>query len=214
MPSYLDLAVLAAVLVSGLLAMLRGFTREVLAILSWVAAAAAAYYFYPMVLPYITPHISKTEIALAAAISAVFIVSLILVSLVTVKLSDIILDSKIGALDRTLGFVFGAVRGLLLAIVAFVFYSWLVSDANQPVWVRNAHTKPILQAGGEKLRELLPDDIDSIVAKIKAKKASVTETPPAESENPVSETPPAEAAPAPAEPAPAPATPAAPAGAN
>ena len=144
MPSYLDLAVLAAVLVSGLLAMLRGFTREVLAILSWVAAAAAAYYFYPMVLPYITPHISKTEIALAAAISAVFIVSLILVSLVTVKLSDIILDSKIGALDRTLGFVFGAVRGLLLAIVAFVFYSWLVSDANQPVWVRNAHTKPIL----------------------------------------------------------------------
>ena len=214
MPSYLDLAVLAAVLVSGLLAMLRGFTREVLAILSWVAAAAAAYYFYPMVLPYITPHISKTEIALAAAISAVFIVSLILVSLVTVKLSDIILDSKIGALDRTLGFVFGAVRGLLLAIVAFVFYSWLVSDANQPVWVRNAHTKPILQAGGEKLRELLPDDIDSIVAKIKAKKSSVTETPPAESENPVSETPPAEAAPAPTEPAPAPATPAAPAGAN
>ena len=214
MPSYLDLAVLAAVLVSGLLAMLRGFTREVLAILSWVAAAAAAYYFYPMVLPYITPHISKTEIALAAAISAVFIVSLILVSLVTVKLSDIILDSKIGALDRTLGFVFGAVRGLLLAIVAFVFYSWLVSDANQPVWVRNAHTKPILQAGGEKLRELLPDDIDSIVAKIKAKKASVTETPPAESENPVSETPPAETAPSPTEPAPAPATPAAPAGAN
>lgn len=214
MPSYLDLAVLAAVLVSGLLAMLRGFTREVLAILSWVAAAAAAYYFYPMVLPYITPHISKTEIALAAAISAVFIVSLILVSLVTVKLSDIILDSKIGALDRTLGFVFGAVRGLLLAIVAFVFYSWLVNDANQPVWVRNAHTKPILQAGGEKLRELLPDDIDSIVAKIKAKKASVTETPPAESENPVSETPPAEAAPAPTEPAPAPATPAAPGGAN
>lgn len=214
MPSYLDLAVLAAVLVSGLLAMLRGFTREVLAILSWVAAAAAAYYFYPMVLPYITPHISKTEIALAAAISAVFIVSLILVSLVTVKLSDIILDSKIGALDRTLGFVFGAVRGLLLAIVAFVFYSWLVNDANQPVWVRNAHTKPILQAGGEKLRELLPDDIDSIVAKIKAKKASVTETPPAESENPVSETPPAEAAPASTEPAPAPATPAAPAGAN
>ena len=42
MPSYLDLAVLAAVLVSGLLAMLRGFTREVLAILSWVAAAASA----------------------------------------------------------------------------------------------------------------------------------------------------------------------------
>ena len=217
MPSYLDVAVIIAVVTSGLLAMLRGFTREVLAILSWVVAAAAAYYLYPNALPYVTPYISKSEIALAAAIAAVFFISLVLVSLVTVKLSDMILDSKIGALDRTLGFVFGAVRGLLLAIVAFVFYSWLVSEANQPTWVRNAHIKPILQAGGEKLRELLPDDIDSLVAKIKAKKAGTAETPPAEAEAPAAETPPAEAptAPPPAqEPAPAPPEPAPGGGAN
>jgi len=211
MPSYLDLAVLIVVAVSGLLAMLRGFTREILAIASWVAAAAAAYYFHPMALPYITPYVSKTEIALAGAVAAVFFVALIVVSLFTVKLSDVILDSKVGALDRTLGFVFGAVRGLLLAIVAFVFYSWLVPDANQPVWVRNARTKPIL-AGGEKLREYRPDDLDSIVAKIKAKKsAPVNEAPPAESEpekapsestppappaTPGAETPPAETPPA------------------
>ncbi len=209
MPSYLDLAVLIVVVVSGLLAMLRGFTREILAILSWVAAAAAAYYFHPMALPYITPYISKTEIALAGAIASVFIVALIVVSLFTVKLSDVILDSKVGALDRTLGFVFGAVRGLLLAVVAFVFYSWLVPDANQPVWVRNARTKPILEAGGEKLREYMPDDLDSIVAKIKAKKgAPANEAPPAElepekapaestaPEAPPADTPPAETPPA------------------
>lgn len=209
MPSYLDLAVLIVVVVSGLLAMLRGFTREILAILSWVAAAAAAYYFHPMALPYITPYISKTEIALAGSIAAVFIVALVVVSLFTVKLSDVILDSKVGALDRTLGFVFGAVRGLLLAIVAFVFYSWLVPDANQPIWVRDARTKPILEAGGEKLREYMPDDLDSIVAKIKAKKgAPANEAPPAElepeksptgsnaPESPSADTPPADTPPA------------------
>ena len=149
MPSYLDLAVLIVVAVSGLLAMLRGFTREILAIASWVAAAAAAYYFHPMALPYITPYVSKTEIALAGSVAVVFFIALIVVSLFTVKLSDVILDSKVGALDRTLGFVFGAVRGLLLAIVAFVFYSWLVPEANQPVWIRNARTKPILQASSK-----------------------------------------------------------------
>ena len=53
MPSYLDLAVLAIVLVSAILSMLRGFSREVLAIASWAAAAAAAYYFYPVVTPYL-----------------------------------------------------------------------------------------------------------------------------------------------------------------
>ena len=67
MPSYLDLAVLGIVLVSALLSMMRGFTREVLAIASWAAAAAAAYYFYPMVMPYLTPYIHKEIIAQAAA---------------------------------------------------------------------------------------------------------------------------------------------------
>lgn len=183
MPSYLDLAVIIIVLVSGLLALLRGFTREVLAVLSWVVAAAAAYFFHPLVLPYIKPYISKDEIALAAAIATVFFVALVVVSLITVKLSDIILDSKVGALDRTLGFVFGAVRGALLAVVAFVFYTWLVPDANQPEWIRNARAKPFLQAGGDRLREMLPDDIDNIIAKIKAKKAAnANEEPPSEAE--------------------------------
>jgi membrane protein required for colicin V production len=183
MPSYLDLAVITVVLVSGMLALLRGFTREVLAILSWVAAAAAAYFFYPLALPYIKPYVSKDEIALAAAVASVFFVSLVAVSLVTVKLSDVILDSKVGALDRTLGFLFGAVRGALLAVVAFVFYSWLVPEVNQPEWVKDARAKPFLVAGGDKLREMLPDDIDSLVAKIKAKKgAPTTEEPPADVE--------------------------------
>ncbi len=183
MPSYLDLAVIAVVLISALLALLRGFTREVLAILSWVAAAAAAYYLYPMALPYIRPHVPKENIAQGAAIAAVFLIALVLVSIITVKLSDLILDSKIGALDRTMGFIFGAVRGFLLAVVAFVFYGWLAPDANQPEWVKNARMKPILEAGGEKLHDLVPQDIDALIASIKTKKsAPVNEEPPAESD--------------------------------
>ncbi|MBU3889040.1 CvpA family protein [Methylosinus sporium] len=184
MPSYLDLAVTIVVLVSGLLALLRGFTREVLAILSWVAAAAAAYYLHPLVVPYVKPYVPKDNIALLAAAAIVFFATLVVVSLFTVKLSDVILDSKIGALDRTLGFLFGAARGLLLAVVAFVFYAWLVPDASQPEWIKNARTKPVLQASGDKLREYLPDDIEGLVAKIKTKKAGVgADEPPAESDS-------------------------------
>jgi membrane protein required for colicin V production len=197
MPSYLDLAVLTVVLISGLLALLRGFTREVLAILSWVVAAAAAYYFHPLALPYIKPYIPKENIALAAAAAGVFFATLVVVSLITVKLSDVILDSKVGALDRTLGFLFGAVRGLLLAVVAFVFYNWLVPETSQPEWIKTARTKPILQSSGEKLREYLPDDIDSIVAKLKMKKGGpANEEPPVEpSESDQTKSAPSEAAP-------------------
>jgi membrane protein required for colicin V production len=184
MPSYLDLAVIIIVLISGFLALLRGFTREVLAILSWVAAAVAAYYFYPLAVPDIKTYIPKENVAMAVAAAAVFFATLIIVSLITVKLSDLILDSKVGALDRTLGFIFGAARGFLLAVVAFLFYGWLVPEPVQPPWVKDARTKPVLTVFGERLHEMMPDNLESIVAKYaKTKKGSpFNEEPPVESE--------------------------------
>jgi membrane protein required for colicin V production len=158
MPSYLDLAVLGIVLVSALLSMMRGFTREVLAIASWAAAAAAAYYFYPMVMPYLTPYIHKEVIAQAAAAAIVFFVTLIVVSLFTVRLSDAILDSRVGALDRSLGFVFGVARGFLLAVVAFAIFNWLVSEKQQPEWVKNARTRPVLTETKDRIVAMLPSD--------------------------------------------------------
>jgi membrane protein required for colicin V production len=158
MPSYLDLAVLGIVLVSALLSMMRGFTREVLAIASWALAAAAAYYFYPILMPYLTPYIHKEVIAQAAAAAIVFFLTLIIVSLFTVRLSDVILDSKIGALDRSLGFVFGLARGFLLAVVAFAIFNWLVSEKQQPEWVKNARTRPVLTETADRLVALLPTD--------------------------------------------------------
>jgi membrane protein required for colicin V production len=185
MPSYLDLAVLAIVLLSALLALLRGFTREVLAIFSWVAAGAIAYFEFknPHFLEPLRPYIAKDTIARAVDTAGVFFIALFAVSIITVKLSDVILDSKIGALDRTLGFVFGLVRGFLIAVVTFVFYGWLVPDQNQPSWVRTARTKPLLEATGEKLRDMVPQDIEAMLADLKAKKgASANEEPPPESD--------------------------------
>ena len=180
MPSYLDLGLIGVVLVSALLSMLRGFTREVLAIASWVAAAAAAYYFHPMALPYVKPYIQKDTIAMAVAAGAVFFVTLVLVSFITVKISDMILDSKIGALDRSLGFLFGAGRGLLLCVVAFIFFNWLVPDKSQPEWVKNARTKPLLQATGDQLMALLPEDPESAILKqLKRNKDGDSDAPPA-----------------------------------
>lgn len=170
MPSYLDLGVIAIVLISAALAMVRGFTREVLAIASWGAAAVAAIYFHPLVLPFVKPYISKDTVALAASAAIVFFATLIVVSIITVKVSDAILDSKVGPLDRSLGFVFGAARGLLLAVIAFAFFNWLVPEKAQPSWVRDAKTKPLLLSTGDQLMALLPDDPEGLLNKLKKAK--------------------------------------------
>jgi membrane protein required for colicin V production len=158
MPSYLDLGVIGVVFVSAILSLMRGFTREVLAIGSWLAAAAAAYYFYPYVTPYLAPYIHKAVVLQAVAAAVVFFATLIIVSLFTVRLSDAILDSKIGALDRSLGFVFGAVRGFFLAVVAFAIFNWLIGDKQQPEWVQNAKTKPMLTDTADRIIAVLPED--------------------------------------------------------
>jgi membrane protein required for colicin V production len=158
MPSYLDLGVIGVVLVSAVLSLMRGFTREVMAIGSWLAAAAAAYYLHPFVEPYLAPYIHKPVILQAVGAAIVFFATLIVVSLFTVRLSDAILDSKIGALDRSLGFVFGAVRGFLLAVVAFAIFNWLVGDKAQPDWMQRAKTRPMLVETADKIIAMLPED--------------------------------------------------------
>jgi membrane protein required for colicin V production len=181
MPSYLDLGVLAIILVSALLAMLRGFTREVLAIASWIAAAAAGIYLSPYLVPYVKPYISKDPWATIASATAIFFVALILVSIITVNLSDAVLDSRVGALDRSLGFLFGAARGFILCVIAFVFFTLLVDPAKQPAWLKNARTRPLLQGVGDDMQAMLPHDL---LNKIIKSKSSPAEEPAGEGETP------------------------------
>ena len=125
----LDMIVIGVLLVSGLLAMLRGFTREVLAIASWAVAALCAYLFYKQLVPFFLQNVIANEkIATPAAAATIFLGALIVAYFVTAKLSDVILDSRIGALDRTLGFIFGLARGFLLMVVAFGLFEKLVGE--------------------------------------------------------------------------------------
>lgn len=157
----LDLVVIGVVLISALLAAVRGFTREVLAIASWGTAAVVAWIFHPQLLPLAQQYIPNNTVALVAVIAALFLATLIVVSLITARISDFVLDSRIGALDRTLGFVFGAGRGLLLAVVGYLFFSALLPENKQPPWAKDARSKPILEETGRSLLAMLPQDIDS-----------------------------------------------------
>lgn len=143
-----DSIVVGIVLISATLSSFRGFTREVLAITSWIAAGFAASFLYPYALPYAQNHIPNPVIALALAVVAIFLLTLIGVSFFTSKIADGVAHSRIGALDRTLGLVFGTARGFLLCILGFLFFTWFLGhNSRQPDWLRNARTRPLLESG-------------------------------------------------------------------
>lgn len=160
----LDGILVGFTLVSAMLAMVRGLSREILSIASWIAAAAAAFFFYPLVLPYVQPYIDNEQIAMVAAAGVVFVIALIIVTLITMKIADWIIDSRIGALDRTLGFLYGAARGILVVAVGLLFFNWLVG-ANTPAWIANAKSKPLLESIGATLESFLPDDPENSILK-------------------------------------------------
>jgi len=175
----LDGILVGFTLVSAMLAMVRGFSREILSIASWAAAAAAAFFFYPYVLPYVEPYIDNEKIAMAAAAGVVFVVALIVVTLITMRIADFIIDSRVGALDRTLGFLYGAARGILVVAVALLFFNWL-AGAKAPAWVTEAKSRPLLEQIGAKLESLLPEDPENaILKKLNPNQPAATETPPA-----------------------------------
>ena len=161
----LDLVLLAVMLVSGLLALVRGFMREILSIAAWGAAALVTLYSYSKLLPTAKTYFNSDTVASIAVVAGVFIGTLIIVSVITVRISDMILDSRIGALDRTLGFLFGLARGLLIVVVAYEFFIWLVPDKQRPDWVAGAKSRTMLDSTGEWLKTLLPDDPENTILK-------------------------------------------------
>jgi len=161
----LDIVLLVVMLVSGLLAMIRGFMREVLSIASWAAAALVTVWAFPKLVPQAKQYFTSDMFANAAVIGGVFLGTLIIVSIFTIKVSDMVLDSRVGALDRTLGFLFGLARGLVIVVVAFLFFAWLVPERSQPNWVKDAKSKVVLKGTGDWLISMLPDDPESTILK-------------------------------------------------
>jgi membrane protein required for colicin V production len=163
--SVVDLVILGLILISALLATIRGFTREALAIASWVAAGFVAWLFYGQFVPLAKQYVSdKDIIAIGVSAGGIFLVTLIVAYMITARFSDMILDSRIGALDRSLGFLFGAARGFLIAVAGYWFFSFFAGQgaANYP-WVKEAKMVPMLESASKSLSAVFPENLDQMI---------------------------------------------------
>lgn len=124
-----DGAVIAIILISGILAFARGFVREATSIAGWVGAAVVAYFLAPRAEPLMqeVPLLkdlidSSCELSMMAAFGIVFVVALIVLSLFAPLLASAVRGNAMGTIDKGLGFLFGLARGALLIVVALFVY--------------------------------------------------------------------------------------------
>ncbi len=160
-----DLGVAALVLISALLATARGLTREVLSLVTWAGSAALAIWMWQYHPEIARGYIEEPVIADAVTVVVTLIIALIVLHLITMRVADFVVDSKIGPLDRTLGFVFGALRGLLIAVIVVVFGLWLLGTSLPP-WAEGSRSLPMLSSLGDSLITALPPDLEQQITDI------------------------------------------------
>lgn len=159
-----DGIVALVIIVSAILAYARGFVREGMAILGWIAAAVVAFLFAaqaePLVkeIPLVGDYLRDScELSIIAAFAAVFAVALVVVSIFTPLFASVVQRSALGGVDRGLGFFFGVLRGLLLVAVAFVVYDRVVVN-EQVAMVDDSRTARIFENMKGSIDEQIPDD--------------------------------------------------------
>lgn len=161
----IDAVVALVIVMSAILAYSRGLVREVLAIGGWIAAAVLGYIFAPQAVPLIKeiPVVDKfladsCELSTIAAFAAVFALALVVMSLFTPLFSSAVQRSAIGGLDQALGFLFGALRGVLLVAVGFIVYNFALAG-DSVAMVAESRSARIFAEFQNDLNENIPTDV-------------------------------------------------------
>lgn len=161
-----DIVVLVIVLVSALLALMRGFVAELFTLVGLVAAAFAVVYGMPHALPTAQEYLGKGMVAQAGASGALFFGTLALTSAISYVISWRIKKTQLSAIDRSLGFLFGLIRGalivcLLYICVTFIFPPPKEGEEAEPgtmqAMLQESRTGPALGAGARIIASFAPD---------------------------------------------------------
>lgn len=155
--TWFDYGVLLVIGVSALVAVMRGFVREVLSLLSWIAAFVAASAFAGTVAPMLPSAIPNDSLRMLAAFLLVFGATLLLMVLVTLAIAELVRAVGLGFVDRVLGLVFGLARGLLIVLVA-VLLAGLTRLPEDRGW-RDAMLSQPLEVLALLVRSYLPADL-------------------------------------------------------
>ncbi len=155
----LDLAVLGVIALSAIFAFARGFVRETLSIVAWVGAAAITYFAFNHVYAAVARFVATPLLADLVAGTGLFVISLIVLTILTSYIARFVQSSALSPIDRTLGLIFGLARGAVLVSLAYLVLDISLPLNDRPAWVNQAKSQPFLVQGADMLRSVLPEGL-------------------------------------------------------
>jgi membrane protein required for colicin V production len=122
--SILDIVIVSIIAISSLIGVFRGLVRELMSLVGWIVSAWLAWRYAYVFAPVFDSVIESSDVRKAASFITIFLVSLVLFALLSYFISKIMSKSALKGMDRTLGMLFGLLRGvIIIAVVAILIQS-------------------------------------------------------------------------------------------
>ena len=157
-----DIIILLIILISAFFAFFRGFSLELLSVSGWVISFSASYIYGKSFINIFNKLINNILISTGTSYLVVFLVVFIVFSFFTRKFSIYIKDSYVGLIDKTLGFIFGMLRGYLIISLSFFCFDYFY-QGKKIDFIENSKIIPIVKITNHAIIELL--NIDSKYSK-------------------------------------------------
>ena len=152
-----DIIVILVLVVSALFAFGKGFATEVLSLAAWAGAILITLYGLAWAAGYGREYISPEPLADMITAIVLFFAGLIILKLIAGFIGDCIRMGPVGFLDRSLGALFGLLRGILIVSAGYLLLNFFLSERQQPEWVQEAKLIRFVSYGAEMLSEIVPE---------------------------------------------------------
>lgn len=155
--NWADFAIIGIVVLSTFISLIRGFIKEAVSLATWVFAVWASLRYAPFVASYLTEMVDIPSLRMGVAALIIFISTLIVGALINYIISQLVEKTGFSGTDRTLGAVFGIMRGVL--VVAIIVMLASLTPIPQDPWWKQSAFLPVFQEKITVYKAYLPEQI-------------------------------------------------------
>jgi membrane protein required for colicin V production len=163
-PMIFDLVVIALLLISVALGFMRGFCNEIFTLIGWIGAVIATIFFTPVLRDVGRDLIKQEWLADMATASVIFVATMGAFTALSHFVTKGIHLTKLGIVDRSLGFGFGLLRAVVMSGLCFLLFAYVFNEPkNRPDFVQEARTRPFLETSARWMKAILPLDTKIVI---------------------------------------------------
>ena len=169
-----DISVIILLALSAITGLILGFVRGGLFLISWLGAAITTFIAFPYAKPYSRQYIEHDFFADVTAGLIVFIITLVIFFLISTIVGGWVRNSRLNALDRSLGMLAGVVVSSFIIVGGYILFEQIWPPKKQPIWILQAKVLPLVRNGAQVLNQLLPVHFQIAATKLIQSKTSGT----------------------------------------